>query len=206
MIQAQENSYDKAVNSWNDAKIRYGQAWPYIKKAGAECIYMAVWLFGILTLTKALNSNQNSTETKCNVTDNLSKNLPDSIQGIINLSQDITKISGSNQVGVVILTAGLYNFAKDPQDGKKIVEKTWYVSKNLVIGSLNFVQSGYYFAKYVVTKYPVTKYQEYFTKYPGYPSYTGLCLKCFESEISEDIQSDESLNLNGEEGSLPISE
>lgn len=179
MTHAQENSYNKAVNSWNDAKIRYGQAWPYLKKAGAECIYMAVWLLGILTLTKALNSNQNSTETKCNVTDNLSKNLPDSTQVIMNLSQDLTKISGSNQVGGVILTAVLYNFAKDPQDGKKIVEKTWYVSKNLFIGTWDLAKAVIYFIDHH---------------------------RVSQSEISEDIQGDESLNLNGEEGSLLISE
>jgi hypothetical protein len=201
MTHAQENSYDKAVNSWNDAKIRYGQAWPYLKKAGEECIYTAVWLLGIFTLTKVL---------KVNETNDLSKNLPDSTKAIMNLSQDVIKILGDNKVGGVMLTAGLYNYAKDPQDGTKIVEQVGNVLKNLVIGSLNFVQSGCYFAKYVVTKYQVTKYSEYyFAKYDGYPSYTsytGLYFKCSESEISEDIQSDESSTLNGEEASLQTSE
>lgn len=202
MEKTQEDSYYKAVNAWNDAKIRYGQAWPYLKKAGEECIYTAVWLLGILTLTKALNWNQNSTQTKCNVTDDLSKNLPDATKVIINLSNDITKTFGNNPVVGVILTAGVYNYAKDPQNGTKIVEQTLNVLKDCVMGSVNVVQAGCYFAKYVVTKYS----GYYFAKYDGYPSYTGLDFKCSESEISEDIQSDELSTLNGEEASLQTSE
>jgi hypothetical protein len=170
MEQTQEDSYDKAVNSWSDAKIRYGQAWLYLKKAGEKCIYSAVWLLGIEILIKTL---------KCREIDDLSKSLPDSTKIIINLSQDITKILGDHPVVGSVLTAGLHNYAKDPQDGTKIVEQTWYVVKNCVVGTWDLGKAAYYLIDHQLGS---------------------------ESETSEDTHSDESPTLNGEEASLQTSE
>lgn len=190
MTQAQENSYDKAVNAWNDAQVRYGQAQPYIKKAVASCLAGAVWL-GIVFFLRSRGIPQDC--------------LPEPTERMIKLSQHVINTCSDSTVKKVIIvpvTSALYQFAKDPQDGKKIVEQASKVLKDCVMGSVNVVQSVYYWAKYVVTKYS----EYYFTKYPVYASYTGLYFKCSESEIPEDIQSDQSLKLNGEEPSLQTSE
>ena len=167
MTQAQENSYDKAVNALHDAEIRYGQALPYITKAVVACLAGAFWL-GVVVCLCSMGIPPDY--------------LPDSTEKMIKLSQQILSKCSDSKVKKAIgvpLTSALWQFAKDPQDGKKIVEQAGKVLKDCFIGTCYFVKAAYYFI-----------------------DHNGVS----ESEIPEDIQSDQSLKLNGEEPSLQISE
>ncbi len=210
MTQAQENSYDKAVNALNDAKIRGLQALPYIKKAAESVLYQAIWLLGLVLCARQLHSNQNSAGEASGQL-KFWDILPDKSKIILGLygvlkiwygnnnnyvqASNVPLISGSEQSttrstsnkqsskmlkgGIMILTSGLHQYAKDPQDGKKIVEQAGKVLKDCFLGLYCLAKAGYYLIDY----YGVS-----------------------ESEISEEIQSDQPMKLNGEEPSLPTSE
>lgn len=135
MEHAQKNSYDKAMNSWDDAKLRGGQALSYLNKGAWEVVYIAVWLAGILALTKAFDSNQKD----------LTPHLPDKTKQVVNLFK-IIQPSKSNSVLATVLTAGLYASVKDPENGKKIVEKAFYTIENFAICICHIAQAGYHFA------------------------------------------------------------
>lgn len=133
MEHAQKNSYDKAMNSLDDAKLRWGQALSYLNKGAWEVVYIAVWLAGILALTKAFDSNQKD----------LTPHLPDKTKQLVNLFE-IIQPSKSNSVLATVLTAGLYASVKDPENGKKIVEQAFYTIENCAIGTLHLVKAGYH--------------------------------------------------------------
>ena len=184
MEHSKPNSWDKAMDSWHDAKIRYGNAWPYLKKAAEEIVYQAIWLGSLMLLTKALkpsntalnqnsslNLSSNSFEDTSKIDQpDLTSNLPVETQRVVSLSKTI---NSENLIVKPILASILYTFGKDPQNGKKIVEKSWYAIQNCAAGTWDLIKVGYHLTNYYIWAEP---------------------------EIAQDAKTEDLLPCNGEGG------
>lgn len=207
MEHSKPDSYDKAMDSWNNAKIRFNNAWPYLKYSGETVICKAVWLGTIRLLTAKLNSGQaNSNHSENELTIKLpqpnsgpgsrlaleEKLNFDLIEGLsseaakmIYLSEVVGYYFAPQAIASTTLTAGLHSYAENPTNGQQIIKKAWYVVKNVAIGALNVGEAAWYLIDHGIT--------EYFLQKP-------LLLEPASTEYSDaNIENEESSPL-GEEG------
>ena len=85
--------------------------------------------------------------------DGITPNLPAETQRLVGLFETINS-SKNSTVYSIPLTTVLALYAKDPQNGKKIVDKTWYTIKNCSVGTWDLLKAGYHLTHYYICSEP----------------------------------------------------
>lgn len=153
MEQSKPDSYYKAMDSWNNAKIRFNNAWPYLKQGGESLLQLATWLGLIyVTLPKQKESaNKLSAKSPLDPLSPLDPNfiqkLPQETQLVIGLFEQING-RVNNRAVTLVPTAGLFLCAEGPAKGQKIIGKTSYVVKNCLVGARDLIKCGYHYINY----------------------------------------------------------